>query len=43
LDKREMLDSVRTLLEQQHETSLQWLRKADRFRTVPQQRSNDFK
>jgi hypothetical protein len=43
LDKREMLDSVRTLLEQQHETSLQWLRKADRFRTVPQQRNNDFK
>ncbi len=43
LDTRKLLDSVRTLLEQQHEISLQWLRKADRFRTVPQQRSNDFK
>lgn len=43
LDSKELLESVRTLLEQQHETILQWLRKAERFKTVPQQRNNDFK
>ena len=43
LDTEELLDSVRTLLEQQHETSLEWLRKAERFKTVPQKRNNDFK
>lgn len=43
LDTHDLLDKVRTLLEQQHETMLEWNRKVERFKTVPQQRNNDFK
>lgn len=43
LDSSELLDTLRTLLEKQHETMLEWNRKVERFKTVPQQRNNDFK
>jgi hypothetical protein len=43
LDGSELLDTVRTLVEKQHETILEWNRKVERFKTVPQQRNNDFK
>lgn len=43
LANNELIDFAEELLHEQHQTVLLWVNRADRFKTVPQQRNEDLK